>query len=95
MAMTSLIIDTEDGKKYLQLATSQLNDIILIEARDCDSNFKPTGKMDLGVDDREEEEYHVELRKAAAKKEQLITSHSTNPEWNPEDYDKRLETDEK
>ncbi len=47
--------------------------------------------MDLGVDDREEEEYHVELRKAAAKKEQLITSHSTNPEWNPEDYEKRLD----
>jgi hypothetical protein len=44
---------------------------------------------------REEEQYHTELRKESAKRNQLITSHSTDPEWNPENYDKRLETNEK
>jgi hypothetical protein len=87
MAMTALMITTEDGIKYIQISTSVLNDILLIEARDCDVEFKPTGKVDLGVDEREEEEYHTELRKESAKRKQLVTSHSTDPEWNPEGYE--------
>lgn len=95
MAMTALMIETDTDVKYIQIATSLLNDILLVEVRDCDSEFKPTGKADLSVDEREEEQYHTELRKESAKRNQLITSHSTDPEWNPEDYEKRLETDEK
>jgi hypothetical protein len=37
-----------------------------------------------------EEEFHVKLRIEAAKRNQLITSHSTDPEWNPEGYTKNL-----
>jgi len=37
-----------------------------------------------------EEEFHKDLRKKAAQHNQLITSHSTNPQWNPEGYVKNL-----
>ena len=37
-----------------------------------------------------EEEFHTNLRIEAVKVNQLITSHSTNPEWNPKDYTKNL-----
>ena len=89
MAMTALMITRENDIKYIQVATSILNDILLIEVRDCDSTFKPTGKVDLTLDEeeREEEQYHTELRKASARLKQLVTSHSTDPEWNPEGYE--------
>lgn len=37
-----------------------------------------------------QEEFHKKLRDQAAEKDQLITSHSTDPEWNPEGYVKNL-----
>ena len=37
-----------------------------------------------------QEEFHRKLRDQAAEKDQLITSHSTDPEWNPEGYVKNL-----
>lgn len=38
-----------------------------------------------------EEQFHRELRKKAAELDQLLTSHSTDPEWNPENYVKHLD----
>ena len=58
-----------------------------------DETFTFRAGKDQGVDVRSEEDYHTELRLAAAIKDQLITSHSTDPEWNPEGYVKNLEED--
>ena len=44
---------------------------------------------DAAADKRNEEEFHTELRKEAAARNQLITSHSTNPEWNLELFNDR------
>jgi hypothetical protein len=41
--------------------------------------------------DVSEETFHKKLRIEAALREHLITSHSTNPEWNPENYSKNLD----
>ena len=37
-----------------------------------------------------EENFHKDLRKESSIHNQLITSHSTDPEWNPEGYVKNL-----
>lgn len=39
----------------------------------------------------EEMVFHTKLRRAAAEAGELITSHSTDPEWNPEGYTKTLD----
>jgi hypothetical protein len=39
-----------------------------------------------------EEAFHTNLRLESSKLNQLITSHSTNPEWNPEGYIKNLDS---
>ena len=89
--MTSLIIVDKNinEKKYIQIITQPDENkgglIVIVEDMDMTFGFKQGS--DIGVDPREsEEEYHTELRAMAAEKGQLITSHSTNPEWNPEGY---------
>lgn len=86
MALTSLIIDLPQGKKYLQVETIEGDNGVIIHWLSCDSEFNPDGAKDASADRRNEEQFHRELRIESAKRGQLITSHSTNPEWNPEDY---------
>jgi hypothetical protein len=91
MALTSLIIPKKEGnKQYLQVETIQGEKGIVIHWFGCDDKFEHTGKADASADRRSEEEFHKGLRASAAEKEQLITSHSTHPEWNPEGYVKNL-----
>lgn len=86
MALTSLIILTEYGEKHIQIETRQGDNGVIIHWYDCDENFNHTGQADASADKRNEEEYHTQLREAAVDRGQLVTSHSTNPEWNPEGY---------
>ena len=59
-----------------------------------DNNLKNIGAdvayYEIGLED----EFHKSLRNEAANRGHLITSHSTNPEWNPEGYEKHLEHEE-
>ncbi len=55
-----------------------------------DDEMQPISKPLFYEIDMTEEEYHRALRKDASKVEQLITSNSTDPEWNPEGYVKNL-----
>ena len=94
MPLTALIIsDRDNNRKYVQVITQP--DVekggLLVIIQTMDSEFEFKEGADIGTDPRDsEEEYHTELRKLAAEKEQLVTSHSTNPEWNPEGYVKNL-----
>jgi len=93
MALTSLILPPNkkgDDPVYLQVETIEGDNGVIVHWYKCDNLFVHTGEKDASADKRSEQEFHVELRKAAAEKEQLITSHSTNPEWNPEGYRKAL-----
>jgi hypothetical protein len=94
MALTSIIIPTAEGSKHLQVETIPGDNGVIVHWYGCDENFQHIGEADASADKRSEEEFHVELRKAAAEKGQYITSHSTNPEWNPEDYTKVHSTTE-
>jgi len=91
MALTSLIIPRKgNDNQYLQVETIAGEKGIVIHWYGCNNEFEHTGKADASADKRSEEEFHKGLREAAAKKDQLITSHSTHPEWNPEGYVKNL-----
>jgi hypothetical protein len=41
-----------------------------------------------------QEEFHKDLRQQSSEQGKLITSHSTDPEWNPSGYVLNLETQE-
>ena len=95
MPLTSLIIKDGDTTRYLQVITQpneeEGEEGVLVVFQEMDETFEFKKGNDQGVDKRDEEQYHKELRLAAAIKNQLVTSHSTNPEWNPEGYVKNLE----
>jgi hypothetical protein len=96
MPVTALVIKDKKKITYLQVETQpdqeNENQIIVVFKR-MDPTFEFSDGADQGVDTRTEEKYHKELRKAAALKNQLITSHSTDPEWNPKGYVKNLDDD--
>ncbi len=94
MPITSVIAKLPSGEKYLQIVTQahpEDENKIAVLFQECDKDFMPIGGSDAGSDNRDEETYHKELRKQAAEKGELITSHSSNPEWNPENYKLNLE----
>ena len=98
MPVTAIIIDDKNinQKKYIKITTQPKEgdeEGIHVVFADMDETFEFFQGQDQGTDLRSEEEYHTELRVAAAIKNQLITSHSTNPEWNPEGYVKNLDED--
>jgi hypothetical protein len=94
MALTSLIISLPEGKKYLQIETLEGDNGVIVHWISCDENFNPLGPKDASADRRTEEQFHRQLRAESAKRDQLITSHSTNPEWNPEGYVRTYATEE-
>jgi hypothetical protein len=55
-----------------------------------DEKMRPVSDKKYSVAKSTEEEFHTELRVQAAEKKHLITSHSTDAEWNPEGYIKNL-----
>jgi hypothetical protein len=56
----------------------------------CDADLKDLTQPTVYEINVTPEEFHKDLRKKAAEHNQLITSHSTDPEWNPEGYTKNL-----
>lgn len=59
-----------------------------------DANLKHLTKPTVYELPDSEEVFHTGIRKEAAEKGHLITSHCTNPEWNPEGYGKNLEDED-
>lgn len=54
-----------------------------IEVYLCDENFIPQGTTSKTIMDRDEEDYHRDLRKQAHEKGHFVPEESTDPEWNP------------
>ena len=80
LMMSTEFIEGEDGVEVL------INRVSMV-----DDELKELTPATLYSMELSEEEFHRSIRKEAAKKEQLITSHCTDPEWNPEGYSKNLE----
>lgn len=66
-------------------------EMLICETCLVDDDLQPITKKSMFQVDEKEDIFHTEIREMAAQKEQLITSHSTDPEWNPEGYSKNLE----
>jgi len=92
MPLTSLIIKDGETTRYLQVSTEPNPDAdgVLVIFNEMNEDFTESKGSDQGIDARDDEQYHKELRLAAAIKNQLVTSHSTDPEWSPEGYIKNL-----
>lgn len=71
-----------NGKEVPVLKISIVNDSLEPQSECILNELQP------GTD---EETFHREIRQKAALMDHLVTSHSTNPEWNPENYRKNLE----
>ena len=69
--------------------TEEAMDVIF--ATEVDKDLKDLTRPIIFAMDKSEDEFHKNLRISAAKENELITSHCTNPEWNPENYSKNLE----
>ena len=92
MAQTSIRIKTDIKDIYQRIVIqSQPNSIqgehcLEVTVIHCNDKWDPVGESLQYVKLDQESDFHIELRKASAEKEQLITQFSTNPEWNPEGY---------
>ena len=82
MAITSVKVNRDN----MQTITTESKDGLIVEVYVCDADFKVMGEPKRFISEIPEEEFHKELRTKAAKHEHLITSHSTDPDWNPEGY---------
>jgi len=94
MALTVLRIPMNNEKNNLAFQTSKSKDKLICKVIIVDDLLNQIGQAKYLEILVSEEDYHTELRKSAAEKQQLLTSHSTNPEWNPKNYQKKLEDDE-
>ena len=91
MAATLLKLKSEDGASLMLFKTSIVEGIIFCAVGVVDEDLNAISKTTAYEVKTSEEEYHTELRAAAAIESDLITSLSTNPEWNPEGYVKTLD----
>lgn len=106
MAITLLRLpDKENPGEHINLMvkTSRVDDLpeehkeyngqIFISKAYVDDKLQPISKRGMAAlhENLSEEEFHKDLRKQAAEHKHLITSHSTDPEWNPENYVRTLD----
>ena len=107
MAITLIRKETKDGPSNLMFKTeivydqeTEGDDEVLIpqligKVTLVDDKLQPRTDPTIYAIDETEEDFHTDLRKKAAEAGQFITSHSTDPEWNPEGYTKNLEDEQK
>jgi hypothetical protein len=86
----SVILMFRTIKTTVETETEGIKKVILGTVVVADETLKALSDAVKIEISRTEEEYHTELRRLAAKANQLITSHSTNPEWNPGEYKKHI-----
>jgi hypothetical protein len=85
MHKTRLIFDDSNPQEHIYLLTINL----------VNEKLEPQDKgIRYDITDKTEETYHRELRQLSSERNQFITSHSTNPEWNPENYINNLNSEE-
>jgi len=86
MATTVVSIPLPDGKKqnlmFSTLPTQEADNVIAVTIYLCTDDYIPSKVLQTTIDQRTEEEYHTQLRKASFERKQFINGHSTNPEWN-------------
>ena len=92
MPATTIKIEKDGTETRLMFITDQVDKTLTINVYPCNESYIPQGRpVTSTLIDREEEDYHKNLRKDAMERDQLVKGFCTNPEWNPdykpEDYD--------
>jgi hypothetical protein len=92
MALTLIRNKIPNSSNYVNMGfeTQVVEDVTFLTIRTFDDEVKPVIMLRRYELLQKEEQFHKELRDKSAEKGHLITSHSTNPEWNPEGYVKTL-----
>ena len=92
MALTLIRNKVPDSSNYVNIGfeTQVVEDVTFLTIRTFNDEVKPVTMFRRYELLQNEERFHKELRDEPAEKGHLITSHSTNPEWNPEGYVKTL-----
>lgn len=100
MAVTGLKIVNDHGTNNMLISTvpfeepDESGEIIIgiaVTWQAVDDTLKAVGKPEVTAHKGTEQEFHTELRERSAEMEHLIINWSSDPEWNPEGYDKKIE----
>lgn len=83
MPCTAIRIKKDDKIIRLKFITVAHEIYTDVDVYQCNEEFIPVGKPEMGVHKSLEHDYHTELRSEAAKLGQFVPEESTNPEWNP------------
>ena len=104
MAVTGLRITNEEGTNNMLVSTvpfSEPNEAgeivtgVAVTWQAVDDNMKAEGKPEITAHEGTELGFHTQLRHGASLQEHLITNWSSDPEWNPEGYEKIVELKQK
>lgn len=86
-----LVFQTDDSIHSLE---DELENKLCVKIFQSNEILQPQDKPVYEYFNQSEEDFHKTIRRAAADEQHLITSLSTDPEWNPEGYIKNLKEDE-
>lgn len=94
MAVTAVKIEQNGKIVRMKFMTVQTKDHLDVDVFSCNEEFIPIGEPAMGLDPREEEEYHREMRIKAIEEGHFIPYESTHPEWTPGYIETKEESDE-
>jgi len=83
MPCTALLLKKDDITHKVKFMSQQQPTYLELLIYYCDDEFIPIGNPEHNASDILEEDYHKNLRKAAAEHNHFVPEQSTNPEWNP------------
>ena len=84
MPATTIKISNDKGETRLMFITDQVDNTLTVNVYGCDENCIPKGTPVTSIiTDKNEEEYHRNLRNDAMERNQLVIGYCTDPEWTP------------
>lgn len=86
-----LVFQTDEAIHSLE---DELGNKLCVKIYEANAILQPQSKPSYEYFNQSEEDFHKTIRRAAADEQHLITTHSTDPDWNPEGYSKKLKEDE-
>lgn len=88
----NMLFKTDHVHVEKEEGSEEMVEVLTASTAIVDDKLKPLMQPSLyKVEEMTEKEFHTTLRVQAAEHGHLITSHCTDPEWNPKDYTKNLE----
>jgi hypothetical protein len=97
MAVTGLRIENEEGINNMLVSTVPFSEPdesgtvisgVAVTWQAVNDDLSPNGKPEVTAHEGTELGFHTQLRHGASLQEHLVTNWSSNPEWNPEGYEK-------